>query len=114
MASLKALLKRLIGLRGGRYSLGNYITLTVNTEVQTAAQDGLLMMRHNSSQESTADCILMVNNAASMGTIHSVGRKVSEVLGIAQSTTQVWVLADNTVATPTVAQLAQALKLAGE
>ena len=36
MASLKALLKRLTGLRGGRYSLGNYITLTVNTEAQTA------------------------------------------------------------------------------
>lgn len=38
----------------------------------------------------------------------------AQALGIAQSTTQVWVLADNTVATPTVAQLAQALKLAGE
>lgn len=38
----------------------------------------------------------------------------AQALGIAQSTTQVWVLADNTVATPTVKQLAQALKLAGE
>lgn len=38
----------------------------------------------------------------------------AQALGIDQSTTQVWVLADNTVATPTVAQLAQALKLAGE
>ena len=37
----------------------------------------------------------------------------AQALGIDQSTTQVWVLADNTVATPTVAQLAQALKLAG-
>lgn len=52
--------------------------------------------------------------SAAMGTIHSVGRKVSEVLGIDQSTTQVWVLADNTVATPTVKQMVQALKLAGE
>lgn len=69
MASLKALLKRLTGLRGGRYSLGNYITLTLNTEQQTAAQDGLLMMRHNSSQASTADCILMVNNAAAISVV---------------------------------------------
>ncbi len=38
----------------------------------------------------------------------------AQALGIAQSTTQVWVLADNTVAQPTIAQLAQALKLAGE
>lgn len=38
----------------------------------------------------------------------------AQALGIDQSTTQVWVLADNTVATPTIAQLAQALKLAGE
>lgn len=38
----------------------------------------------------------------------------AQALGIDQSTTQVWVLADNTVATPTVAQLAKALKLAGE
>lgn len=38
----------------------------------------------------------------------------AQALGIDQSTTQVWVLADNTVATPTVTQLAQALKLAGE
>lgn len=38
----------------------------------------------------------------------------AQALGIDQSTTQIWVLADNTVATPTVAQLAQALKLAGE
>lgn len=38
----------------------------------------------------------------------------AQALGIDQNTTQVWVLADNTVATPTVAQLAQALKLAGE
>ena len=38
----------------------------------------------------------------------------AQALGIDQSTTQVWVLADNTVATPTVAQIAQALKLAGE
>lgn len=38
----------------------------------------------------------------------------AQALGIDQSTTQVWVLADNTVATPTVAQLAQALRLAGE
>lgn len=38
----------------------------------------------------------------------------AQALGVDQSTTQVWVLADNTVATPTVAQLAQALKLAGE
>lgn len=38
----------------------------------------------------------------------------AQALGVDQSTTQVWVLADNTVATPTVAQLAKALKLAGE
>lgn len=38
----------------------------------------------------------------------------AQALGIDQSTTQIWVLADNTVATPTVKQLAQALKLAGE
>ena len=38
----------------------------------------------------------------------------AQALGIDQSTTQVWVLADNTIATPTVAQLAKALKLAGE
>lgn len=38
----------------------------------------------------------------------------AQALGIDQSTTQIWVLADNTIATPTVAQLAQALKLAGE
>lgn len=38
----------------------------------------------------------------------------AQALGIDQSTTQIWVLADNTVAQPTVAQLAQALKLAGE
>lgn len=38
----------------------------------------------------------------------------AQALGIDQSTTQVWVLADNTIAQPTVAQLAQALKLAGQ
>lgn len=39
----------------------------------------------------------------------------AQALGVdLNTTTQVWVLADNTVATPTVAQLAQALKLAGE
>ena len=38
----------------------------------------------------------------------------AQALGIDQSTTQIWVLADNTIAQPTVAQLAQALKLAGE
>lgn len=31
-----------------------------------------------------------------------------------ETTTQIWVLADNTIAQPTVAELAQALKLAGE
>ena len=39
----------------------------------------------------------------------------AQALGIdMNTTTQIWVLADNTVATPTIAQLAQALKLAGE
>ncbi len=39
----------------------------------------------------------------------------AQALGVdLTTTTQIWVLADNTVATPTVAQLAQALKLAGE
>lgn len=39
----------------------------------------------------------------------------AQALGVGlNTTTQIWVLADNTVATPTVAQLAQALKLAGE
>lgn len=39
----------------------------------------------------------------------------AQALGVdLNTTTQIWVLADNTVATPTVAQLAQALKLAGE
>lgn len=39
----------------------------------------------------------------------------AQALGIdMNTTTQIWVLADNTVATPTVKQLAQALKLAGE
>lgn len=38
----------------------------------------------------------------------------AQALGIDSSTTQVWVLADNTIAQPTVAELAQALKLAGE
>lgn len=39
----------------------------------------------------------------------------AQALGVdMNTTTQIWVLADNTVATPTVAQLAQALKLAGE
>ena len=38
----------------------------------------------------------------------------AQALGVdLNTTTQIWVLADNTVATPTVAQLAQALKLAG-
>lgn len=76
MASLKALLKRLTGLRGGRYSIGNYITLTVDTERQTAAQDGLLMMRHNSAQTATADCILMVNNSA------AISVSISQDIGI--------------------------------
>lgn len=39
----------------------------------------------------------------------------AQALGVdLNATTQIWVLADNTVAQPTVAQLAQALKLAGE
>ena len=39
----------------------------------------------------------------------------AQALGVdLNTTTQIWVLADNTVATPTVAQLAHALKLAGE
>lgn len=39
----------------------------------------------------------------------------AQALGVdLATTTQIWVLADNTVATPTVAQIAQALKLAGE
>lgn len=39
----------------------------------------------------------------------------AQALGVdLNTTTQIWVLADNTVAMPTVAQLAQALKLAGE
>lgn len=39
----------------------------------------------------------------------------AQALGVdMNTTTQIWVLADNTVATPTVSQLAQALKLAGE
>ena len=39
----------------------------------------------------------------------------AQALGVdLNTTTQIWVLADNTVAQPTVAQLAQALKLAGE
>lgn len=39
----------------------------------------------------------------------------AQALGVdLNTTTQIWVLADNTVATPTVAQLAKALKLAGE
>ena len=39
----------------------------------------------------------------------------AQALGVdLNTTTQIWVLANNTVATPTVAQLAQALKLAGE
>ena len=40
---------------------------------------------------------------------------VAQALGVdLNTTTQIWVPADNTVATPIVAQLAQALKLAGE
>lgn len=39
----------------------------------------------------------------------------AQALGVdLETTTQIWVLADNTIAQPTVAQLAQALKLAGE
>ena len=39
----------------------------------------------------------------------------AQALGVdLETTTQIWVLADNTVAQPTVAELAQALKLAGE
>lgn len=39
----------------------------------------------------------------------------AQALGVdLNTTTQIWVLADNTVAQPTVTQLAQALKLAGE
>ena len=39
----------------------------------------------------------------------------AQALGVdLEKTTQIWVLADNTIAQPTVAQLAQALKLAGE
>lgn len=46
-----------------------------------------------------------------------MGRTISAAvaLGVDINTyTQTWVLADNTVATPTIKQLAQALKLAGE
>lgn len=39
----------------------------------------------------------------------------AQALGVdLNTTTQIWVLADNTVAQPTIAQIAQALKLAGE
>lgn len=39
----------------------------------------------------------------------------AQALGVdIETTTQIWVLADNTIAQPTVAELAQALKLAGE
>lgn len=39
----------------------------------------------------------------------------AQALGVdLNTTTQIWVLADNTIAQPTVAQLAQALKLAGQ
>lgn len=39
----------------------------------------------------------------------------AQALGVdLETTTQIWVLADNTIAQPTVAELAQALKLAGE
>ena len=39
----------------------------------------------------------------------------AQALGVdLETTTQIWVLADNTIAQPTVAQLAQALKLAGQ
>lgn len=39
----------------------------------------------------------------------------AQALGVdLETTTQIWVLADNTIAQPTVAELAQALKLAGQ
>lgn len=46
-----------------------------------------------------------------------MGRTIAAAIALGvdiQTYTQVWVLADNTVATVTIAQLAQALKLAGE
>ncbi len=38
----------------------------------------------------------------------------AQALGVPNTETRTWVLADNTVAEPTIAQLAQALKLAGD
>lgn len=46
-----------------------------------------------------------------------IGRTIAAAVALGVDTntyTQTWVLADNTVATPTIKQLAQALKLAGE
>lgn len=46
-----------------------------------------------------------------------MGRTIAAAVALGvdiETYTQVWVLADNTVATPTIKQLAQALKLAGE
>ena len=46
-----------------------------------------------------------------------MGRTVSAAVALGvdiETYTQTWVLANNTVATPTIKQLAQALKLAGE
>lgn len=46
-----------------------------------------------------------------------MGRTIAAAVALGvdiETYTQIWVLADNTVATPTIKQLAQALKLAGE
>lgn len=46
-----------------------------------------------------------------------MGRTIAAAVALGvdlQNTKHVWILADNTVAQPTIAQLAQALKLAGE
>lgn len=100
----------------GSYQIADYVAIPM-TEEEKQAQALAQAKRERAEAVSrltvTVDGMVFDADETSQNRMSRVVAG-AQALGIAQSTTQVWVLADNTVATPTVAQLAQALKLAGE
>lgn len=99
------------------YQIADYVAIPM-TEEEKQAQ--ALAQAKRERAEAVSKLTVTVNGKvfdADETSQNRMSRVVAgaQALGVdLKTTTQIWVLADNTIAQPTVAELAQALKLAGE
>lgn len=95
---------------------GNYY---LESELPPLTEEELLKQAKAERAEAVSKIIVEVDGMKFDGDETAqtrMGRTISaaQALGVDSSEKRTWVLADNTVAEPTIAQLAQALKLAGD